>query len=161
MTHTILSILFAALILPGVFLVFIPMLPALSYMFFMSVIFGLIDGFAHLSSREFGVLAAIWVISILVDYLSGIIGAKYGGASRQGIFYGFVGIVVGSIILPPLGGLIGLFVGVVVAELARKRTGSEAMKAGKGALLGAVAGIGLNFILAVSFLVSFIVFIIS
>jgi uncharacterized protein YqgC (DUF456 family) len=150
MSKIILTAVFAVLLLPGVFMVFIPIAPAISYMFLMATIYGFIDQFTNLTFAEFGILAGILFVSILVDFFSGIIGAKYGGASRKAIFYGISGTILGVIAFPPFGGILGLFAGVFLAEMIKGRKESEAFKAASGALMGATAGVIINSVLAVT-----------
>lgn len=158
MTDLILAISFTLLLAPGLFMVFIPMMPAMSYMFLTALIFGFIDHFAHLTLYNLIPLGAILLGSVVVDYLAGILGAKYGGASKTGIKYGLIGLLVGVIIFPPFGGLAGLFGGVLMAELLSRRTKQEAIKAATGSLLGSVSGTFVNAFLAFVFFVLFIIF---
>jgi len=158
MTHAILATIFTALILPGVFLVFIPMMPSLSYMFVLALFFGFLDKFAHLTMTSILILGAIFFLSIVVDYLAGILGAKFSGASKKGMLYGFIGVIVGGIIFFPFGGLIGLFVGVLLAELLGARSNRQALKAATGSVIGSLSGIFINALLALTFLILFIIF---
>ena len=84
-------------------------------------------------------LIIITLLSMLVDYLASMYGAKRLGATWKGIlgaavggivgfFFGFVGIVVGP------------FIGAVIFELASGRAHQEATRAGLGATLGLFAG---------------------
>ena len=160
MSHVALVILFSILLLPGLFTVLIPMLPSLSYMLFAAGIFGLIDNFIHFSLYELGVLAAIFVLSLIVDQLAGILGAKYlGGASKRSMIAGFIGLIIGFILLPPFGGFLGLFAGVLISEfIYERKSGFVALKAARGTLLGALTGVLVNECLAIIFLALFIVF---
>lgn len=155
----LLPIVFTILIFPGMFMAFIPMMPALPYMFLMAAIFGFFDRFVNLTLTNLGVLGGILITSILIDYFSGIIGAKYGGASRKGILFGFIGLIIGFVLFPPFGGFLGLFAGVLVAEFIIKRSERAALKAATGSLLGSLAGIVINTFLAVLFFTLFIIFI--
>ncbi len=158
MSHFALTILFALLLFPAVFLVFIPMMPAMSYLFAMSVLYGVLDHFEHLQGWELGLLAGIFCLSLLVDYSAGILGAKYAGASKQSIMWGFVGLVIGSILFPPFGGILGLFLSVFVAELFYDKSHAAALRAAAGSLAGAITGVFLNLVLALSFFILFMVF---
>ncbi|MBI2475933.1 MAG: DUF456 domain-containing protein [Candidatus Taylorbacteria bacterium] len=158
MSHITLTILFSLLLLPAVFLALIPMMPAMSYMFAVALLYGLIDGFGHLAFSEFTVLAVIFCLSLLVDYSAGILGAKYAGASKQSIIWGFVGLIIGSVLFPPFGGIPGLFIAVFLAEILLNKNKVAAWKAATGSLLGAITGLALNLFLALAFFVLFIVF---
>lgn len=158
MTHTILTILFGVLLLPALVMVFVPLLPTFWYLIAVVVVFGVIDGFVHLTLGNFAALASIFGVSVLVDWGAGLLGAKFGGAGWKGFLYGGVGALIGFIVFPPLGAFAGLFVGVVMGEILRARTMQAAFHAGAGALIGALTGIIINFLLAVIFIALFVSF---
>ncbi|MBP6965365.1 MAG: DUF456 domain-containing protein [Armatimonadetes bacterium] len=158
MSHGTLIAIFALLMLPGVAGVLLPMIPGIPLMFVVAVVFGFVNHWEHLHPWELAILFAIVLLSVLVDYLAGMLGARYGGAGRRATMWGLVGLVVGLLVFPPFGGIIGLFVGVLVAELARGRSQFHALCAAAASLLGSLAGILGNFFLALVFLVSFIIF---
>lgn len=145
------------LMIPGIIGLFIPVLPGIPFMLLVALTFGGVTTFSELTGNEIGILAIIAVASIAIDYLAGVLGAKYSGASARALGAGFLGMLIGLILLPPFGGLIGLFCGVLLVEL-RDRTRHEALRAATGSLLGSLAGIVLNLLLAVLFLVLFLVF---
>ena len=158
MTHLIFFGVAAALMLPALWFAFIPMIPVLPYLFAVALIFGFFDGFSHLTGTNLIILGALVVISFLIDHLSGIIGAKYGGASRRALVGGILGLILGTVIAPPLGGLAGLFLGVLFVELYNKRHRTAALRAAVGSLLGSLAGTAVNIFLVLIFMVLFSVF---
>ncbi len=93
------------------------------------------------------------------------IGAKKGGGTRRTAIGAVLGGIGGALAFTPLfpiigtifGGLLGTFIGAVIAELSRtdkKRTGKEAFKTAGWATLAALAGTGMKTVLggAVAFL---------
>ncbi|MEE2858054.1 MAG: DUF456 domain-containing protein [Planctomycetota bacterium] len=75
---------------------------------------------------EVGILLGAAVTAEVIEFLSGWIGGKTVGASRQGsigaVIGGLVGGISGNLIVPLLGGLIGVLVGTFVgAYLGEKR----------------------------------------
>lgn len=138
---------------------FVPMMPAIPYMFLMIGIFGLFDGFKDLTVDNLWVFFWILIASILIDYFAGVIGAKYGGASRKGILFGFVGLILGFLLMPPFGGFLGLFIGIFVAEFILKGDKNKALKAATGSLIGSIAGVIINTFLAIAMFVLFILFV--
>lgn len=143
---------------PGLALVFFPMLPAIPYMFGVTLIFYLFEWPEHFSAGHLAVLGLLVVISILNDHLSGIIGAKYGGASGKAILAGIAGLILGLIFFPPLGGFAGLFIGVLVYEISHNKKQRDAFKAAAGALIGSLTAVVINFFLALLYIGLFIVF---
>src|SRR6187549_307026 len=82
----LLQVVVATLILiPLIAGVFLPIIPGIPTMFAIVLLFGLIDHFQHLRLFELGILAALAAGSILIDYLSGMIGARFGGASAKSL----------------------------------------------------------------------------
>ena len=88
-----------------------------------------------------GILALLSVIAHALDFVAGAVGAKRYGASRWGVFGGFVGGVVGLSFFP-VGIFLGPIIGVLCAEVifAHKTLG-PAVKSSWGTLLGTTAGI--------------------
>jgi uncharacterized protein YqgC (DUF456 family) len=160
--HTIWPLFVAILLLlPGIVGVVIPVLPGIPYMFLVAIGYAALRGFYHIAGAELWILAGLALASIVVDYLSGTLGARLAGASAKSLSIGLLGLLVGLFILPPLGGVIGLFVGIFLAEFMRHRNQHQALRAATGGLIGSVAGIILNLILALTFMVLFILFAIS
>lgn len=160
MNDIILPIIFCTLLVPGIFFVFIPFVPALSYMLIVSLVYGAIDGFISVTLYEFLVLVGIAMLSVVVDWGAGALGARYGGARMKSIGWGILGSLVGVLIIPPFGSLIGIFLAVLISEM-YYRPGHEkdvAVVAAGGALLGSALGMAVNAILATVFFACFIFF---
>lgn len=149
-------LVFGILAFFGLVAALIPGIPALFYMLLVSLVFGFIDDFQNLTKMEFLVLLGIYLVSFCVDVFSGVLGAKYGGASFRSFCYGVLGAIVGTLALPPLGGLIGLFAGVFISEMARHRSSKDAARAASFGVLGVVAGLAINIVLAIVFFCTFI-----
>ncbi len=156
--HLTLLIIFGILILIGAFSVFLFVFPAHLYLFIIILIYAYINGFSQLKAWEFAVLTIFVVIMIFIDYFSGLIGAKFSGASKKSIWLGTIGLVMGLIIFPPFGALIGLFLGILISEILSYKKIREAIKIASGSLLGNLAGILINFFLSLVILTLFIIF---
>ncbi|MDP1624946.1 MAG: DUF456 domain-containing protein [bacterium] len=144
------------LLAPAIFMALIPMLPALAYMFLITLVYAFVGGFSVITGAELAFLFAFVVASFIVDNVAGILGAKYGGAHTKSLLWGIFGSIVGTLVMPPFGSLVGLFVAIFIAEIHYQRKGNHAAKAASGALLGAVAGVVVNVVLAIGFLGTFI-----
>ena len=86
-----------------------------------------------------GLLGLLAALSLVLDYLATIYGAKRLGATWRGAVGAIVGGLVGLFFAIP-GILIGPFVGAFLFELAGRRHWKDATKAGVGATLGLLAG---------------------
>lgn len=157
MSNTVLVIIFGLLLLPGFAGIFLP-LPGLLYMFIISLIFGFVDKFAHLQTWEIAILVGIALISIINDYLSGMLGAKYGGAAQKSMLLGIIGMIIGVLIFPPFGGLVGVFLGILIAEIFLNKGTDRALRAATGGLVGSIVGMVITLVLAIVFLFSFVIF---
>lgn len=158
MTHLVLVIIFSLLIFAAGASFLLMIFPAHLFLLIISLVFGLIDHFEHLRVWEWGILCGVAVVMIIVDYASGLLGAKIAGASKKSVLWGIVGLVIGLIIFPPFGSLIGLFLGILLYELINFKEYRRAIKSATGSLLGVLLGTFLNLALALVFLVLFIVF---
>ncbi len=160
MTNLIVPIIFCVLLVPGIFFAFIPFIPALSYMLVVSLVYGAIDGFVSITAYEFLVLAGIAILSVVVDWGAGALGARYGGARMKSIGWGILGSILGVIIFPPFGGILGLFLAVLISEMRYRPDNQKdgALVAAGGALLGSTLGMAVNAILATVFFACFIFF---
>jgi uncharacterized protein YqgC (DUF456 family) len=87
------------------------------------------------------VISIFWVLTILLDWVAGAMGAKWFGSSRWGIFGAIIGGIVGIFFLLP-GMILGPIIGVFVAEMlfARKRIRSAASST-VGTVVGSLVGL--------------------
>ncbi len=160
MTYTIILIISSLLLIPGIIMAFIPGIPNLVYMFAIAIFFGLYDNFFNITPMNILTLAIISMIAMLIDFISGIIGAKWGGAHWSSIASGIIGLIIGSVFIPVpiLGSLVGMFLGVFSSEYYRTHNLKKAEKAALGSFLGFIAGTGVRIIASIVFFVLFIVF---
>lgn len=126
----------------------VPVLPGPLLSFCALIVLSLAKGwepFGWVFLASFGGLTA--VVTIL-DYLVPVVGAKKYGASRAGVWGSAIGMIGGLIVLPPWGMFFGAFLGALVGEIIARRSGEKALRAGWGAFVGIMVGVGLK--LAVS-----------
>lgn len=154
-----LEIITIILLFFGIFFSILPIFPGTVYMFLVVLVYGIADHFQTLLPWHLAVFAGMMVLSGLIDYGSGLLGARFGGANKTSLLCGLIGLLVGLILLPPFGLFFGLFLGVLVGELAQMKHHLVALKAASFSLVGAVIGVTLNFLLAVAFFVTFLVII--
>lgn len=96
-------------------------------------------GSASASNVVLGLLVAMSLLSLVLDYLASVLGAKKLGATWRGIVGALLGAVVGLFFGPP-GIVLGPFLGALAFEMLGGREFSEAARAGMGALIGLVVG---------------------
>ncbi len=153
----VIEVLFAILVFLCLLMTCIPTLPGLPLMFIATLVFGLADRFTAFPPEYLLIFGAITLLSIAVDYSSGIIGAKLGGANKISLALGIVGLFVGLVMMPPFGAFLGLFSGVFLGELIQFQDHLKALKAAASSLAAVVAGTLFNICLAVLFFVIFLI----
>lgn len=96
--------------------------------------------------QKFLVTWALLVAGVtIIDYLTPIWGAKRFGGTKRGTWGATIGLFAGLLFFPPLGIILGPFVGAVVGELTLSDDFNKALKSGMGSLLGFLIGTGLKF----------------
>jgi uncharacterized protein YqgC (DUF456 family) len=116
-----------ALIAIGVAGTVLPALPGVPLVFAGMLLAAWIDDFQRIGYVTLGVLGALMVLSVLVDILAGMAGAKRFGASRKALVGAAIGTVVGMFFgLPGLA--FGPFIGALVGELSARK---DVMAAGR------------------------------
>ncbi|HEX7003026.1 MAG TPA: DUF456 domain-containing protein [Trueperaceae bacterium] len=130
-------LLLFAVALAGIIL---PVLPGVPIAALGALLAGWITGFERLSLIPLIIVGALTVLAQLVEIGSSWVGARYYGAGRPGLWGGVIGSLMGLILFPPFGFLVGALVGAVLFELLAGRAFNEAVKAGVGAFVGTLGG---------------------
>jgi uncharacterized protein len=144
-------ILAGLLILIGVLGAFLPALPGLPVAFAGMLLAGWVGGFKMIGGWTLGVLAALTGLSLLIDLLASVLGAKRFGASRHGLIGAALGALIGLFLgLPGL--IFGPFVGAVVGELIHVRNLGRASRIGVATWIGMVVGAAFKIAIAVAML---------
>ncbi len=134
-------LLFLLFLFVGAAGIILPVLPGVPLAAVGAVLAAWMTGFAQLGWTPLLWVIALAVLSQVLEYVAGLIGARYYGARRAGLWGSIIGSIVGVIWLPPLGLLIGALGGAIAGELLTGRPLAEAVRAGFGALLGALGGV--------------------
>jgi len=86
------------------------------------------------------------IVVTVLDYVVPAAGAKKFGASKFGFWGAVIGMLVGIIFFPPLGMIIGAFIGAIVGEMIVGKQTYDALKAGWGVFIGVMFGMLLKLI---------------
>jgi uncharacterized protein len=121
--------------------IILPALPGVPIAAGGAVIAAWITGFVTLGPWPLLLVVALALLSVILDYLAGIMGAKRYGASRAGVWGSVIGGLIGLFFFPPLGFLFGALIGAVAFELLNARTFPDALRAGFGVFVGTLGGI--------------------
>ncbi len=127
---TVLTMLF------GLFGLIIPIFPGNVVMWLAALTYGLIFGFGKLGGAMFAIITVLMIAAVLADNV--LMGAKAHekGADWGSIILALIAGVVGTMIFPPIGGLIAAPLVLYLAELQRRRDAEEAKTVVKALLTG-------------------------
>jgi uncharacterized protein YqgC (DUF456 family) len=127
------------LMLGGLFGSLIPLLPDTPLIVLGAVVHHFAFGQRGASWTTLLVLTGLMLVTLMLDIVSGSIGAKYFGATRWGAIGGLLGAVVG-LFYGPVGLLLGPLAGVLLGELLGGKGLLPAGRSTWGTFLGTVAG---------------------
>jgi len=144
MLSVLLVILGIVLLAAGLVGCILPILPGPPIAFLALICVSIDQGWQTYSALEWAVLGALVILVTILDFLVPMMGAKKYGASRTAIWISVVGMVVGLILFPPFGMLIGAFVGAFLGELMAGKGSAEALRPAWGVFVGTVVGTGLK-----------------
>ena len=120
-------------------------------------IFILWKGLAALGIFNLGIILAMGLIYLLIDWLGGVLGAAKFGGSKYGIW----GAIIGGLAGIPFGGIFGVIIGTMVGAMAFefflnraeiKKSLKIGLGAGVGFMLGAVGKIIVVSIATIAFI---------
>ncbi len=83
---------------------------------------------------------AVTALTLVAEYFAGAFGAKRWGSSIFGIWGSFIGAIIGMLLFNLPGLIVGTFAGAIIGEIIAGRSLGEAVKSGKGAIIGFLAG---------------------
>ena len=101
------------------------------------------------------VTGVLMAIVTALDYVVPVLGAKKFGSSREGVWGGMIGIVVGLFFFPPIGIVLGPLLGTIVGDMIAGGTFSKALNSGIGSLLGFLIGTSIKLIYCIAVLTLF------
>ena len=135
----------------------IPFLPGIPLAWLGLFIYALGTGFDKISITTIVVFFILMVLTVSVDFLAPMLGAKKYQASKYGLIGVFLGFAVGIVVFGFWGIILGPFIGALLGELIAKRKAGQAFKSALGAFLGFIAGTLFKLIVVLIMLGFFIV----
>jgi len=142
------------MVLAGIAGAVLPILPGVPLVFAGLLIIEWVHHWSHISSLGWVVLVLLLVVGVIVDFVAGSVGAKRVGASPKAVTGAAIGSIVG-LFFPPVGLLLGPFVGAVLGELASERGFRDATNAGLAATIGLVLGAAAKIAISVAMVAIF------
>jgi hypothetical protein len=93
-------------------------------------------------------MAGLTILVTAIDFVIPAFGAKKFGASKFGFWGAVIGMIVGFFYFPPLGIIIGAFLGAFVGEVISGKQTYGAFKAGWGVFIGIITGTVLKLVVS-------------
>ena len=140
----ILAILGGILMVVGIIGAIVPVLPGppISYLGLLLLHW---TGWAEFSTQFLVIMAAVAAAVTAVDYVVPVWGTKKFGGSKAGVRGSTIGLIIGVFFFPPIGIIVGPFLGAVIAELMVNADDfNKALRSGLGSLVGFLMGTGLK-----------------
>lgn len=100
--------------------------------------------FAQFSAAFLLVMACLAIAVTVLDYLIPVWGTKKFGGSKAGMWGATIGIFAGIFFFPPVGIIVGPFIGAVLGEIIAGKESGPALKAGLGSFIGFLLSTGLK-----------------
>lgn len=140
-----LSILAIVLMIIGFVGAVIPILPGpiISFLGLLSLYF--LEG-KPFDDRFMVIWGTFTIIVTALDQVVPVLGTKKMGGSKYGVNGSIVGLIIGVFFFPPIGLILGPFLGALVGELISGKDLNQATKAGFGSFLGFLSGTFLKLI---------------
>ena len=132
----------------------LPVLPGVPLVLVAAIGHRLYFGAASVSNLMLGILVALTVVSLVFDFLAGMLGAKKFGATWRGMTGAVIGGIVGLFFNLP-GIILGPFIGATLFEMLGDKEFKKAAHAGLGATVGLLLGIVGKFSICVVMMILF------
>jgi uncharacterized protein YqgC (DUF456 family) len=146
-SHTIAAIAVAILFLAGLVGSVVPWMPGPLLIVAGALLWAVVTDFETVGIGQLALLAGLALLSFLLNFVVGAIGARRYGGSRWGVAGAIAGAIVG-LFFGPLGLLIGPVAGAVLAEMAHGATLAGGLRSGFGALVGLLAGLAADLVIS-------------
>jgi hypothetical protein len=122
--------------LVGLFGLIIPIFPGNVVMWLVALVYGLVFGFGQLGGTLFAIITVLMLVAVLADnFLMGA-KAREKGAAWGSIVLALVAGVIGTIVVPPIGGIIAAPLVLYLLEMQRLGNSEEAKEVVKALLIG-------------------------
>ena len=126
----------------GLFGLIVPIFPGITVIWLAALGYGVVTGFNTLAWVMFGVITVLMIVGVTIDNVLMGARAHKAGAAWSSLALGMLAGVLGTIFLPPVGGILAAPLAVLLLEYLRQRDINKALLT----LRGLVIGWGLSFV---------------
>jgi len=134
--ETTITILIFLTLLFGLFGLVIPVFPGNVVIWMATLVYGLVFGFGKLGAIMFGIITLLMLGAVLADNLLMGAMAREKGASWGSIVLALVSGILGTLIFPPIGGLIAAPLVLYLMEFQRLKNEEKAWQVVKALMVG-------------------------
>jgi uncharacterized protein YqgC (DUF456 family) len=120
----------------GLFGLAVPIFPGITVIWLASLGYGVVTGFTTLGWVLFAVITVLFIIGVTIDNILMNAKAHKDGAAWSSLGLGMLAGILGTIFLPPLGGIIAAPLVVLLIEYLRLRDFKKALTALRGMAIG-------------------------
>jgi uncharacterized protein YqgC (DUF456 family) len=135
---------------------FLPILPGTPIIFISALGYAFYEDFQKVTPLILGIIFFIMALTLVVDYISGVMGAKTFGASRYGTWGSFFGGIIGVVLFNIPGLLLGPFIGAILGEKINGTEFKESLKIGLGTVIGMAGGAFFKALASITMIIVFI-----
>jgi len=127
------------LLLGGIAGCIVPFLPGppLAYG---SIILLQVSSYKPFSDEFLIIWGLVTTLVVLADYYIPVWGTKKFGGTKGGVWGATIGLIIGMFFFPPLGLIVGPFIGAFAGEMINNRDSTKALRSAIGSFIGFVAG---------------------
>jgi len=118
----------------------LPILPGAPLIFIGALLAAWAENFEYIGPWSLGLLGALTVLAVAVDFIASAFGARRFGASGRAVTGATLGAILGLFVGNIVGVIVGPFIGAVIGELTVRRNLAAAGRAGVGAAVGLALG---------------------
>ncbi|HSW57563.1 MAG TPA: DUF456 domain-containing protein [Dehalococcoidales bacterium] len=140
MLTVFLAVLCSLMMLAGLAGIILPFIPGVPLAWLGLFIYAIGTGFERISIFTTVVFFILTLLTLVLDLISPMLGAKKYRASKWGIIGATLGLPAGILFLGFWGIILGPFIGALLGELISRRKGSLAFKSAFGTVIGFLAG---------------------
>ncbi len=136
--------------LVGLFGLIVPIFPGITVIWLAALGYGLVTGFSTLGWVLFAILSVLMVIGVTIDNVLMNAKAHKEGAAWSSLALGMVGGLLGTILFPPIGGILAAPLVVLLLEYLRQHDFNKALLTMRGLLIGWGASFVVRFLIGLA-----------
>jgi len=120
----------------GLFGLIVPIFPGITVIWLAALGYGVITGFSTLGWVLFAVITVLLIVGVTIDNVLMGAKARKEGAAWSSLALGWLAGILGTLLLPPLGGIIAAPLVVLLLEYLRQRDFNKALASLRGLAIG-------------------------